>query len=170
MEFCERRASRILDELTLSPDAERDMDANYFELANSLQASEYGGDWHYGKRRSLYQDILQQADGLWNSDQSWTFDPSHSGTIAGAGLYPYAPLDSAVIGGGDPGAGTPGHEITMNMTPVDIRGVAVGTADDNTGTLLCGLSVLESKHFTMYNLSTLGVGSLTVYHCLPPEL
>ncbi len=143
----------------LAPDAAHDMAANYFGLLTSLPASEYGGDWTMANEEAFIRIFYSRQTGLWDDDQSWTFSPTHSGPIAGTGLYPSGQLDSAVVGGGNPGASIPDHIITLDLASVTIRGVAVGTSVNNSGTLLCGDNIIGGRHFTLYNSSTLGIGS-----------
>ncbi len=143
----------------LPPGVAFDMTSNYFEMTASQQAGEFTGDWTMANEEAFLRIFYSRQTGNWNDDQSWTFSPTHSGAIAGAGLYPMTVLDSVVIGGGNPGASVPNHEITLNLASSTVRGVAVGTSNTNTGTLLCQDNVVQGKNFTLYNLSTLGVGS-----------
>lgn len=143
----------------LPPVGDHDMATNYFELTSSRPATEFTGDWTMANEEAFIRIFYSRQNGLWNDSTSWTFDPSHSGPVAGDGLYPNAQLDSAVIGGGDYSTSAPDHEIILNITPVEIRGVAVGTSDNNNGTLQCRTNIIASKYFSLYNYSTLGVGS-----------
>ncbi|MCX7909084.1 MAG: GEVED domain-containing protein [Ignavibacteria bacterium] len=134
---------------------------NTFETSSNFNYSGFYGDWTIGNEAAFRRIFFSRQSGLWSSDNSWTWSPTHSGPIAGVGLYPNSAKDSVVIGGGNNGSGN--HEITLDISnpfpnPSGV-GIAVGTGTSNTGTLNLGINVLNGEYFTMGDLSTLKIGS-----------
>lgn len=134
---------------------------NTFETTTNFSYNQFYGDWTIGNDAAFRRIFYSRQSGLWSSDNSWTWSPSHSGPIAGLGLFPNAPGDSVVIGGGNNGIGN--HEISLDISyPFSSSagaGIAVGTGSSNTGTLNLGINVLNGDYFTMGDYSTLKIGS-----------
>lgn len=145
---------------------------NTFEIPSTLSYTEYNGDWTIGNSYAIRRIFFSRQTGLWNDDQSWTHSPTHSGPIAGVGIYPNSPGDSVVIGGGNNGAGN--HEITLNLSnPFSSSaavGIAVGTGASNTGTLTLGTNILNGEYFTMADYSTIKIGSPDGIHAVGTNL
>lgn len=121
-----------------------------------LTYEELTGDWIMANHSLFRRIFYSLKDGYWNSDQSWTFNNTHSGNIAGTGLFPNAAQDSVVIGGQD--------AITLNIDkPFTINtgvGIQLGTSAENYGTLkISGSNVLNGDIFVMNENSTLQIGS-----------
>ncbi len=134
---------------------------NTFESTSDFAYSGFYGDWTIGNENAFRRILYSRQSGLWSSDQSWTWLPTHSGPIAGSGIYPNSPGDSVVVGGGNNGVGN--HEITLDLnnpfgTGVN-SGVAVGTSASNTGTLAFGTNILNGDYFTLGDYSSLKIGS-----------
>ncbi len=134
---------------------------NTFETSTNFAYSGFYGDWTIGNENAFRRILYSRQSGPWSSDQSWTYSPSHSGPIAGVGVYPNAPDDSCVVGGGNNGVGN--HEITLDLSnPFNggaNTGVAVGTGTSNTGTLNLGTNILDGDYFTLGDYSSLKIGS-----------
>ncbi|MGQ9819929.1 MAG: hypothetical protein ACUVQ1_08445 [Candidatus Kapaibacteriales bacterium] len=134
---------------------------NNFEIPSTVMYAEYHGDWTLGNDYAFRRIFYSRQSGQWNDDQSWTFSSTHSGPIAGVGIYPNSAGDSVVIGGGNNGSGN--HEITLNLSnpfssPTAV-GIALGTGASNTGTLSLGTNILNGQYFTMGDYSTIKIGS-----------
>jgi hypothetical protein len=130
--------------------------ANYFESLPGMAASDFRGDWTVGGNDVFRRIFYSLMTGNWSSPTSWTFSPTHSGPIAGPGLYPGDIQDSVVIGGGTNGVNN--HVISLDINAT-VGGLALGTTTANTGTLLTNNFVLSGNAFTMGDNSTLGIGS-----------
>jgi hypothetical protein len=134
---------------------------NKFETSSNFAYSGFYGDWTIGNESAFRRIFFSRQSGFWTSDNSWTWSPTHSGPIAGIGLYPNAPGDSVVIGGGNNGIGN--HEITLDVSnPFSSStgvGVSVGTSQTNTGTLNLGTNILNGQYFKLSEYSTLKIGS-----------
>lgn len=138
-----------------------DISNNKFETSNNFGYSNFYGDWTIGNENAFRRIFYSRQSGLWSSDNSWTYSPTHSGPIAGSGIFPNAPGDSVVVGGGNNGSGN--HEIILDISnpfssPVGV-GIAVGTSASNTGTLNLGVNILNGQYFTLGDYSTLKIGS-----------
>jgi len=135
--------------------------ANTFETTPGFSYSAFYGDWTIGNDAAFRRIFYSRQSGLWSSDNSWTWSPTHSGPIAGIGLFPNSEKDSVVIGGGSNGIGN--HEITLDISNPFVNpngvGIAVGTGASNTGTLNLGINVLNGDYFTLGDYSTLKIGS-----------
>ncbi len=130
--------------------------ANFFESPGGFLAADYEGDWTIGDPGAFRRLFYSLANGIWSDNLTWTFDPSHSGSPVGVGIYPDDPQDSVIIGGGN--AGVNNHVVTLDISPA-VGGVSLGTALANTGTLDCGVNNLLSDWFVMATSSTLRIGS-----------
>lgn len=130
--------------------------SNYFESIPGLPASDFRGDWTVGGNDVFRRIFYSLMTGNWSNPASWTFSPTHTGPIAGPGIYPADIQDSVVIGGGN--NGVLNHVISLDAN-VTVGGIALGTTTANTGTLLTNNFVLSGNAFTMGNNSTLGIGS-----------
>ena len=138
-----------------------DINNNKFETSSNFAYSGFYGDWTIGNEHAFRRIFYSRQSGLWTSDNSWTYSPTHSGPIAGLGIYPNAPGDSVVVGGGNNGSGN--HEITLDISnpfssPTGV-GIAVGTSATNTGTLDLGANILNGEYFSLGDYSTLKIGS-----------
>lgn len=135
--------------------------ANTFETSANFSYTAFYGDWTIGNEAAFRRIFYSRQSGLWTSDNSWTWSPTHSGPIAGTGLFPNAERDSVVIGGGNNGVGN--HEITLDISNPFVNpngvGISVGTGMSNTGTLNLGINVLNGDYFTLSDFSTLKIGS-----------
>lgn len=134
---------------------------NTFETSSNFAYNEFFGDWTLGNEAAFRRIFYSRQSGLWSSDNSWTWSPTHSGPIAGIGLFPNSEKDSVVIGGGTNGTGN--HEIILDISnpfnnPSGV-GISVGTGPLNTGTLNLGINILNGEYFTLGDLSTLKIGS-----------
>ncbi len=134
---------------------------NTFETTSNYNYLEFYGDWTIGNEAAFRRIFFSRQSGLWSSDNSWTWSPTHSGPIAGIGLFPNSEKDSVVIGGGNNGSGN--HEIILDISnpfsnPLDV-GISVGTGAANTGTLNLGTNILNGQYFTLGDFSTLKIGS-----------
>lgn len=138
---------------------------NYVDYTNNLfysqQVDSIAGDWTVGNISAIRRIFFSRQSGSWSSDQSWTYSPTHSGPIAGSGIYPNGAYDSVVVGGGNNGTGN--HEITLDISnPFSSTtgvGIAVGTGATNTGTLVFGTNILNGQYFTLGDYSTIKIGS-----------
>lgn len=131
--------------------------ANYFQTTAGFSSADLTGDWTLGNLYAFRRIFYSRQNGNWNDPNSWTYNPTHSGPIFGAGLWPDNSLDSAVIGGGDGGLQLP-HEITLNVN-ANIQGTALGTSPTNRGVLNTNFNVLSGQYFTMGDYSHLKVTS-----------
>lgn len=130
--------------------------ANFFTSNGAIPASEFTGDWTVGGADVFRRVFYSLMTGQWSNPASWTFSPSHSGAMAGPGVWPSEPQDSVVIGGGANGVGN--HVISLDNN-IAVQGLALGTSSSNTGTLYTNAFVLSGQNFTMGDNSTLGIGS-----------
>lgn len=134
---------------------------NYFETTTGFTYTGFSGDWALGSTNYFRRIFFSRQSGNWNDENSWTYNPTHSGPIFGTGMYPSFPTDSAVIGGGVSGVGN--HTIILNISspfssPTNV-GIALGTGTSNTGTLDLGNNILNGNRFTMGALSSLKIGN-----------
>jgi hypothetical protein len=128
--------------------------SNSFSNTVIANISDFEGDWSIGSDQAFRRIFYSRISGVWNSDQSWTYDPNHIGAISGIGLFPNSPLDSVVIGAG--------HAIDLNIDkPLgDGAGVALGLSGADYGRLNClNNNILNGDHFTMSDNSTLSISS-----------
>lgn len=131
---------------------------NTFSTPATFDPTDMIGDWTLAELIAFRRIFYSRMTGNWTNPNSWTANSSHVGPIFAAGVYPNIVQDSVVIGGGN--AGVNDHVITLDVAgSVAIGGVALGTSSTNTGTLLTGTNTITGDHFTMGELSTLGVGS-----------
>lgn len=131
---------------------------NTFSTPATFNPSDMIGDWTLAELIAFRRIFYSRMTGNWTNPNSWTANSTHIGPIFAAGVYPNIIQDSVVIGGGN--AGVNDHVITLDVAgSVAIGGVALGTSSTNTGTLLTGANTITGDHFTMGELSTLGVGS-----------
>lgn len=111
------------------------------------------GDWVIGNFNRLF---FSRQTGPWEDPNTWTFSPTHSGPIVGAGQFPNDPTDSVIVGGGTNGVNN--HIVTLNDSTT-VSGVLVGTNSTNTGTLNTRTFVIKGNSFEVRDNSTLGIGS-----------
>jgi len=131
---------------------------NTFSTPATFDPTDMIGDWTLAELIAFRRIFYSRMTGNWTNPNSWTANSSHVGPIFAAGVYPNIVQDSVVIGGGNSGVND--HVITLDVAgSVAIGGVALGTSSTNTGTLLTGTNTITGDHFTMGELSTLGVGS-----------
>lgn len=129
---------------------------NTFSTNDNTNFADFDGDWLLGNDKAFRMIYYSRQSGNWNSDQSWTFDVTHSGPICGLGIFPNYSQDSVVIGGSD--------TINLNINnpfsdPTGV-GIAVGSADGSKiGTLNLGTNILNGDIFNLYPNSTLMIGS-----------
>lgn len=142
---------------TQYPNPVVDTTQNYFFASANFNSTEFSGDWTLGNIFAFRRIFFSRQNGNWSDPNSWTFNPTHSGPIFGAGLWPDNTLDSAVIGGGD-GMMTNPHEIVLDVD-ANIQGTALGTSPTNRGILNTSIHTLSGLYFTMADFSTLKIGS-----------
>lgn len=131
---------------------------NTFSTPASFNPADMLGDWTLAELIAFRRIFYSRMTGNWTNPNSWTANSTHIGPIFAAGVFPNIIQDSVVIGGGN--ASVNDHVITLDVAgTVAIGGVALGTSSTNTGTLLTGTNTITGDHFTMGELSTLGVGS-----------
>ena len=131
---------------------------NTFSTPASFNPADMLGDWTLAELIAFRRIFYSRMTGNWTNPNSWTANSTHIGPIFAAGIYPNIIQDSVVIGGGN--AGVNDHVITLDVAgTVAIGGVALGTSSTNTGTLMTGTNTITGDHFTMGELSTLGIGS-----------
>lgn len=133
-----------------------DYTQNFFETPNNYSFNELRGDWTLGNIFAFKRIFYSRQSGNWNDPNSWTYDPSHSGPVFGAGIWPDNSQDSVIIGGGI-GANPP-HEITLNLN-ANVMGTALGLDANDKGILNTLTNTLSSEYFTMGELSHLKIGS-----------
>lgn len=132
--------------------------ANTFSTPANFNPADLFGDWTLANMAAFRRIFYSRQTGVWDDENTWTANSSHTGPIFGIGLFPNDALDSVVVGGGVAGVGN--HIVELNVAPnVTIGGLALGTGSNNTGTLLAGENIIIGDYFTMGNLSTLGIGS-----------
>lgn len=132
--------------------------SNAFSTPATFNPADMVGDWTLAELIAFRRIFYSRQTGNWTDDQSWTANSTHSGPIFGAGAFPNIVQDSVVIGGGNLGVNN--HVITLDVAgSVTIGGLALGTSPTNTGTLMTGTNIINGLHFTMGELSTLGIGS-----------
>lgn len=130
---------------------------NFFQTTSGFSSVDLTGDWTIGNLYAFRRIFFSRQSGNWNDPNSWTYSPTHSGPIFGAGLWPDNSLDSAVIGGGDGGLNPP-HEIILNVN-ANIKGTALGTSPTNRGILNTNFNILSGDYFTMGDYSHLKITS-----------
>ncbi len=134
---------------------------NTFQTDANFAYSGFYGDWTIGNENAFRRIFYSRQSGLWSDFQSWTYSPTHSGPVAGVGLFPNAPGDSVVVGGGSNGVNN--HVITLDINNPfgtgENAGVSVGTGQNNTGTLDLQNNVLNGYYFTLSDYSTIKIGS-----------
>ncbi len=130
--------------------------SNLFQTQMALAAADFEGDWLVANFEAFRRLFYSRQTGDWTDPNSWTFDRSHIGPIAGAGLWPDDAQDSVVIGGGSFGLND--HVISLDQD-VAVQGVALGTGDVNTGTLNTQYFTVSGQVFNMSTMSTIQIGS-----------
>ncbi|MEN6510607.1 MAG: GEVED domain-containing protein [Chloroherpetonaceae bacterium] len=133
-----------------------DYTLNFFETTSNYSSNEFQGDWTLGNIFAFKRIFYSRQSGNWNDPNSWTYDPTHSGPLFGAGIWPDNIQDSVVIGGGI-GANPP-HEITLNVN-ANVMGTALGLNPSDIGILNTQMNTISGNYFTMGDLSYLKIGS-----------
>ncbi len=126
---------------------------NYFYTDAGFAYSGFIGDWIMANQQAFRRIFYSRQNGNWNDENTWTHSATHSGPICGLGIFPNAPMDSVVVGGG--------YEVLLNVNnPMGFgAGTAVGTNDANYGILNLSSNILNGSYFTISNNSTLRIGS-----------
>ncbi|PKL84472.1 MAG: hypothetical protein CVV22_12835 [Ignavibacteriae bacterium HGW-Ignavibacteriae-1] len=134
---------------------------NFFQTDAGYDYNEFTGDWTTGSVDYFRRIFYSRQSGNWTDENTWTYNPAHTGPISGAGIFPNMLQDSAIIGGGNAGVGN--HVVNLDINdpilPGFESGIALGTSITNTGTLVTGNNFISADHFTMENLSSLYIGS-----------
>ncbi len=136
--------------------ANLDKAANTFGTGISFDYTGFTGDWTLGNDRTFRRIFYSRQDGNWNSPDSWTFSDTHSGDIAGIGLFPNSAGDSVVIGGS--------KIITLNINNpfaniMDV-GIQLGNTAENAGILkITNENILNGTYFNFIPGSSLYIGS-----------
>lgn len=141
---------------TQYPNPTVDTTQNFFLTNSNFNSTEFSGDWTLGNMFAFRRIFFSRQNGNWSDPNSWTYNPTHSGPIFGAGIWPDNTLDSTVIGGGD-GISNP-HEIVLDVD-ANVQGTALGTSPTNRGILNTTNHTLSGLYFTMGDYSTLKIGS-----------
>lgn len=128
---------------------------NTFQTDANFSYEAFTGDWLMGNKDSFRRIFYSRINGDWTTDQSWTYNQSHSGAIAGIGVFPNSINDSVIIGAG--------HQIRLNVSNPfvsgDRVGIALGTSNTDFGILNLQANILNGDYFTMSENSTLMIGS-----------